>query len=345
MNTTICLCMIVKNEKERIEECLKHCIQWIDGWYIVDTGSTDGTQDMIKQYLKDKNGQLIQSEWIHFSYNRNEYLHSDFVKMFDYILIIDADELLHITNLDWKQKLTKDIYNVKICETSSQTHNWYPICMNTRILSNIEYQGVTHETIRHKNNDTLDTVQTHDIYILHNAKNNQSLMLKNTKVERDIALLTNELHKDNIDPIIKFQYLYYLYVSYDSLNNYSLATKCYNQLISHAKDNVVVDDEHLWYASYRYALSVMRLNINDEKWIHLMWNVYKLRPTRSEPLGCLMSYYNMIGDYENAKYVGDIAINIRLPINDVVCVSNYEYDILIPEQYNFTLHKINQMLT
>jgi len=48
---TICLCMIVKNEAAVIERCLASVRPLIDTWVISDTGSTDGTQDLIRADL------------------------------------------------------------------------------------------------------------------------------------------------------------------------------------------------------------------------------------------------------------------------------------------------------
>ena len=47
----ICLNMIVKNESKIIERCIKSVYHLIDTWCIVDTGSTDGTQEIIKNLL------------------------------------------------------------------------------------------------------------------------------------------------------------------------------------------------------------------------------------------------------------------------------------------------------
>ena len=44
---TICLNLIVKNESHVIRELFESVAQYIDYWVIVDTGSTDGTQELI----------------------------------------------------------------------------------------------------------------------------------------------------------------------------------------------------------------------------------------------------------------------------------------------------------
>ena len=77
MNTarqSLCLNMIVKNEAAVIRRCLDSVLPIIDHWVIVDTGSTDGTQDIIRAHLKDLPGELHERPWRDFAYNRSEAL-------------------------------------------------------------------------------------------------------------------------------------------------------------------------------------------------------------------------------------------------------------------------------
>ena len=46
----ICLNMIVKNEAPVIERCLASVRPWIDHWVVVDTGSTVGTEERIRNF-------------------------------------------------------------------------------------------------------------------------------------------------------------------------------------------------------------------------------------------------------------------------------------------------------
>ena len=52
-NKTITLCMIVKDETHIIEECLKSMLPYIDRYDITDTGSTDGTPELIKKVMDE----------------------------------------------------------------------------------------------------------------------------------------------------------------------------------------------------------------------------------------------------------------------------------------------------
>ena len=60
---TICLNMIVKDEAHVIRRCLDSVRPLIDTWCILDTGSSDGSQELIRQHLRDLPGQLRQSAW------------------------------------------------------------------------------------------------------------------------------------------------------------------------------------------------------------------------------------------------------------------------------------------
>ena len=73
---TVCLSMIVKNETKILHECLDSIHAHIDYWVIVDTGSTDGTQEYIKKYFEEKGipGELHERPWVGFGHNRSEAL-------------------------------------------------------------------------------------------------------------------------------------------------------------------------------------------------------------------------------------------------------------------------------
>ena len=87
---TICLTMIVKNESEVIRRCIDSVRNYINYWVIVDTGSTDGTQELIKEIMNEYDipGELHERPWVDFGHNRTESLQYAKDKC-DYRLIID----------------------------------------------------------------------------------------------------------------------------------------------------------------------------------------------------------------------------------------------------------------
>lgn len=85
---TISLCMIVKNEEDTLGRCLDSVKHVVDEINIVDTGSTDRTVEIAKQYTD----RVYHFEWIgSFAAARQE---SFKYATKDYILYLDADDVL-----------------------------------------------------------------------------------------------------------------------------------------------------------------------------------------------------------------------------------------------------------
>lgn len=85
---TISLCMIVKNEEDSISRCLSSVQDIVDEIIIVDTGSTDRTKTIVRQYTEH----IFDFEWIDdFAAARNYAFQ---LASMDYIFWLDADDLL-----------------------------------------------------------------------------------------------------------------------------------------------------------------------------------------------------------------------------------------------------------
>jgi len=111
----LCLNMIVKNESHIIVERLTDLIHKIhfDYYVICDTGSTDGTQELITSFFNSHciKGELHQHEWSDFGTNRTMALQAAYGKS-DYLFIFDADDEV-CGNLIIPESLIYDKYNLK----------------------------------------------------------------------------------------------------------------------------------------------------------------------------------------------------------------------------------------
>lgn len=104
---TISLCMILKNEEEVLHQCLNSVKEFCDEIIIVDTGSTDKTKDIAKQFT-DK---IFDFEWINdFAVARN-FAFS--LATMDYILWLDGDDIL-LKEDEEKFKLLKKNLDISI---------------------------------------------------------------------------------------------------------------------------------------------------------------------------------------------------------------------------------------
>jgi tetratricopeptide (TPR) repeat protein len=89
--------MIVRDEASVIERCLASVRDHIDHWVICDTGSTDGTQELVRQAVADLPGELQEHKWVDFGTNRTQALKlADGTA--DYLLILDADTTLEVAD-------------------------------------------------------------------------------------------------------------------------------------------------------------------------------------------------------------------------------------------------------
>ena len=137
---TICLNMIVRNEVHIVAEVLDAVAPYISSWVIVDTGSDDGTQDLIRSHMARLGipGELHERPWRNFGHNRTEALtlaqgHAD------YIWVMDADDTI-VSTPDFT-RLDADIYLMRYFGDNDIF--WVALLFRDGVR--VRWQGVTHE--------------------------------------------------------------------------------------------------------------------------------------------------------------------------------------------------------
>ncbi|TXS30123.1 glycosyltransferase [Streptomyces sp. ms191] len=174
--------MIVKNEAAVIERCLTSVRDLVDTWVISDTGSTDGTQELIRKALDGIPGELHEESWVNFGHNRSLNIAHARGKA-DYLLLLDADHV--IRRAGPLPELTADAYMLRHAGTME-----YRIKRLVKGDIPWRYEGVTHEYLtadRHHAQENLDA-----LVIEHFADGGS----RHDKFERDARLLSAELDRD-----------------------------------------------------------------------------------------------------------------------------------------------------
>lgn len=180
--TGLCLCMIVKNEKDVIVRCLQSVANVITTWSIVDTGSTDGTQDIIRSCLQNIPGELHERPWRNFADNRNEAIDLAVGKA-SHVLMLDADDVLIVHGK--LPQIVEDCYLIRVKHGNLEHHR--PHIFRPEIRT-YRYEGVVHEYLQGPQRGFINELS---IRIVGGGSRSRDP----DKYLRDAAMLESELRK------------------------------------------------------------------------------------------------------------------------------------------------------
>ena len=235
---TICLNMIVKDESHIIKgtlEMLCNKIQF-DYWVICDTGSTDGTQDIITKFFKEKSipGELYSDVWQDFAHNRTLALNRAF-GITDLLLVFDADDEIHgnICFPSNKSDIKHDEYHLKFGSPLGTSYTRVLLINNNK---RFQYLSVLHEFITSMEPNSRSTVVEGDYYVVSGRSGNRS---KDPNKYLKDALILEKAHAKALaigDPLYQ-RYAFYCANSYKDCGKFEDAIKWYK--ITLKQDNWV----------------------------------------------------------------------------------------------------------
>ncbi len=139
------LVVMVKNEAHCIVKTLDSARHHVDRVTVLDTGSTDGTQDVIRKWFKDRDipGALHEEPFVDYATSRNRALELDRDWPTRYSLFLSADETLEggPALRDFLATATDDAY----CVTMRTGDRVWPYTRVLRTGGDWRYQGAIHE--------------------------------------------------------------------------------------------------------------------------------------------------------------------------------------------------------
>jgi len=291
----ICLNMIVKNEAPVIRRCLTSVLPIIDHWVIVDTGSEDGTQQIIREFLADLPGELHERPWVNFAHNRSEALELA-REQGDYIFVIDADEILEIEPGTELPQLILDSYNVQVRYGNTKY-------LRRQLVRNAlpwRYEGVLHEYITCEQARTeqflpgLCTVPHHD-----GARALDPLTYK-----KDAALLEKAVQEDPTNA----RYVFYLAQSHRDAGDFEAALLVYKQRVDLGGWR-----EEVWYSLYQIAQLKERLRHPWPEAMDAYLTAWQYQPHRAGPLYRIAMHYQAKSEYHTSHLFLSKAMQLPTP--------------------------------
>lgn len=229
---TISVCMIVKNEEDRLAACLDSLKPIADEIVIVDTGSADTTKEIAARYTN----RIYDFPWIDdFAAARNFAFSK---ATMEYIYTADADEIIDENNMRLFRRVKEllppeteivQMHYLNLMEENAVYNSKRELRPKLfRRLRTFEWVNPIHETVR------LDPViYDSDIEIQHHAKGHHA--------GRDLAAFRKALEKGTrLDKTLHSMYAKELFIAGDA-EDLAAAVPFFEQSLA---DDTRSDDEH-----------------------------------------------------------------------------------------------------
>ena len=197
-SATVSLCMIVKNEEKNIKKCLESVKDIVSEIIIVDTGCTDKTVEIAKNY----GSKILEFEWKDdFAAARNRSIKD---ATGDYILFLDADEYIGDESRTFFKNLKKPevphCYFTKIVNFVNREEDALNSVehYNTRMWTNnpcFKFRGRIHENLIYDDSSFQPGTAFSGVTVYHTGYLQDEMERKN-KFDRNLALLKKSIEEN-----------------------------------------------------------------------------------------------------------------------------------------------------
>ncbi|MFC9278890.1 glycosyltransferase [Streptomyces collinus] len=312
MKSTVCLNMIVKDEAHVIRRCLESVRSLIDTWVIVDTGSTDGTQDVIREVYGDLPGRLYERPWKGFDGSRTEAIELARDSA-DYLLFMDADDMMESGPGARMPELGLDAYQLDV-RNGTFTYTRRAL-VSTRLPW--RYVGVLHEFVDCGREYSLGTLAGATIVVMGGGGRSKGKSTRE-KYLADAEILQQGLAKEPDNA----RYVFYLAQSWGDAGEPAKAIETYDRRAAMGGWEEEVFCSHLYSA--RLAAQLER---PPAEVITRYLAAHESRPTRAEALGELARWCRLNGQrWPLAHMFAQRAAAIPYPRGDQLFVHADWYD-------------------
>jgi glycosyltransferase involved in cell wall biosynthesis len=319
----VCLNMIVKNEAAVIRRCLDSVRPIIDTWVIVDTGSTDGTQEIVRDYLRDLPGELHERPWKDFAHNRSEALALARQKS-EYTFIIDADDTLEIAPGTVLPVLTADSYPIEIRDSTIA----YQRIQLVRSDMPWRYEGVLHEYLACE-----AAGPSGQLPGIRMRRNHDGARRKDPETyRRDAAVLELALRTET-SPFLLARYRFYLAQSYRDCREWNKALQHYL-----ARAELGFWQEEVFVSLYCAAQMKELLHHPERDVIDAYLRAARALPSRVEALHGASRLCRLTKNYEEGYRIAKRGLGIAMPPSDALFVESWIYTTGLRDEYSLNAY-------
>lgn len=331
-NKKLCLNMIVKDEEHIITETLSSILPYIDYYVISDTGSSDNTINVIKDFFDQHNidGVIHQTTWKNFGYNRSLALKQckniPGINI-QYVWVIDADDII-VGDLVLPEKLTKDCYFLKY---GKEMRYYRGQIFNNEL--DWEYHGVLHEYPDSSKKDYTRENILGDYFIDSRRLGNRSR--DSNKYANDAKILEQGL----IDEPNNSRYVFYLAQSYMDSGNIEKAIENYRKRIDMGGWY-----EEVYYSYLKIGDLLRALNKPFDEIEKAYIDAFNYCPHRADSLCRLAEICRFNNNFELAYKYAKQGSSIPYPDQDVLFVFKDIYDYKILDELSIASYYVGKYI-
>ena len=307
MTAGICLNMIVKDEAGVIERCLRSVRPYIQAWAIVDTGSSDGTQEVIRSVMGDLPGRLADHPWVDFATNRNQALQLAH-GLGAYAMFMDADDTLEIAHPGVFESLDADSYAVEIITRGIISFGPFL----ARLALPWSWTGVLHETLV-SSRESIVEARLPGARLLRHDDGARSRAGLQAKYARDAELLREALRSDPDNS----RYVLYLGHSLREARQWPEAIEAYQR-----RAGMGGWAEEVYIAKLMAATLKQHIADPYPDVVAAYLDAYHFRPQRAEAPAQLARYLLEQGRFDLARDFARIACATPLPTDTLLVNTN-----------------------
>lgn len=314
------LMMIVKDEAHVVARCLESARDLVDWWVVADTGSTDGTQDVVRAAMEGVPGELVERPWVDFGHNRQEVLdlarRSPHARPGDYVAWIDADE--HFVDVPDRETLARVVDGLDLDGyhlTVRYDDNRYARLVLVRLDADWRWRGPIHEYLDLPG-ATLGTLDAPGVVVEHTGARSRDP----ETYRKDVALIEKALAGE-LEPRDRARLQFYLAQSLRDAGELERSAEAYRVRV----ENPDGWDQEQWFARFQLARLLEWTGRPLAEVREALLDAYQACPWRAEPLVELARIERAQERYAVALLYARAAAALPMPGSDALFVDVATY--------------------